>query len=131
MRLGVLLDRVTAPLGGAERHTLALLGRAADQDGAAVLATVAGEIDRTLLPDGVLALEVAVPKARPERDEAFAAEAPAALRAAGADVVLAIRHALACDVYLPHGGLVRDARDAKDRARGGASIPSNFSIAST
>ena len=40
----------------------------------------------------------------------------------GCDVVLAIRHALDCDVYFPHGGLVQDARDAKDRAVGGPSF---------
>ncbi len=44
-----------------------------------------------------------------------------ALREAGADRVLAVRHALSCDVYLPHGGLVADAFAARDAARGGVS----------
>jgi UDP-glucose:(heptosyl)LPS alpha-1,3-glucosyltransferase len=122
MRLGVLLDRVVAPVGGAERHTLALLARAAATEGGAALATLVGGLDASLLPPGVEAIGIDAPRPRPERDQAFARRGPAALREAGCDVVLAVRHALDCDVYFPHGGLVQDARDAKDRATGGASL---------
>src|SRR5207249_4377706 len=47
------------------------------------------------------------------------------LRAARCDVVLAIRHALVCDVYLPHGGLVGDALAAHD-ASSRASAPARW-----
>lgn len=114
MKLGVLLDRPGPDGGGAERHTLALLARAAEKGHATALAFLDGAP-----PAGVEAWRVKAPRARPERDEAFAREGVARLRAAGCDVVLAVRHALDCDVYLPHGGLVDDARAAHDRARGG------------
>ncbi|MDJ0972918.1 MAG: glycosyltransferase family 4 protein [Planctomycetota bacterium] len=120
MKLGVLLDRVKAPVGGAERHTLALLAQAAREEGAALLASL--DCDSELVPPGVTLLTIDAPRSRPERDEAFAREGAKRLREAGADVVLAIRHALDCDVYFPHGGLVDDARAAKDRAAGGVSF---------
>ena len=69
---------------------------------------------------GLETLRIRVPARRPARDRVFATDGLRALRKAGCDVVLAIRHALACDVYLPHGGLVDDALAAKDEACGGA-----------
>lgn len=122
MKLGVLLDRVHTPVGGAERYTLALLERAIAAGDEAMLATLAGEADPAVIPHGVETLAITAPRSRPERDETFAREGAAALRAAGCDRVMAIRHALDCDVYFPHGGLVDDARAAKDEASGGASF---------
>ena len=113
MRLGVLLDALGARRGGAEGHTAALLARCVATGDQAVLATMRGEG-----PAGVTTLRIGARGRRPARDERFAYEGEAALRAAGCDVVLAVRHAPRCDVYLPHGGLVADARAAKDRARG-------------
>jgi len=117
VKLGVLLDRLGAAPGGAERHTVALLRRATQRGIDAAIALLEGEG-----PEGVETLRVRAPRARPERDEVFAREGERALRAAGCDVVLAIRHAPACDVYLPHGGLVDDARAAHDEAHGGPSL---------
>ena len=115
MRLGVLLDRFDPARGGAEAHTGALLRRAAERGLAPLLATLEGSP-----PPGVT--RVAVGRARGtrvRRDRAFALDGVKALRGAGADRVLAVRHALSCDVYLPHGGLVADAFAARDAARGG------------
>ena len=61
---------------------------------------------------------MSAPRRRPARDRALAVEGEKALRAAGCDVVLGIRHTTACDVYLPHGGLVLDALAAHDMAEG-------------
>ena len=113
MKLGVLLDHLPARPGGAEAHTRALLLRAVATGDEAALATMRGTA-----PEGVQHVPVRVRGGRPERDEAFAQQGEAALRDVGCDVVFAIRHAPRCDVYLPHGGLVREARAAKDRARG-------------
>ena len=115
MRLGVLLDRFDPAAGGAEAHTDALLRRALARGFSAALACLEGTP-----PPGVD--RVAVPGARgrrPARDRALAVEGVRALRDAGCDRVLAVRHALACDVYLPHGGLVEDAWAGQDAARGG------------
>ena len=74
-------------------------------------------------PPGVT--RVALPRAprrRPARDRALAVEGEKALRDAGCDVVLAFRHALSCDVYLPHGGLVAEALAAHDACRGGTGL---------
>lgn len=120
MKLGLLIDSLQRPLGGLERHTLALLRRARAEDEAVMIATVPGGVDRSLLPEGVTVHEVKAPRARPERDQALAQAGGSHLRAAGCRI-LALRHALDCDVYLPHGGLVGDARAAKDQAVGGAS----------
>lgn len=117
MKLGVLLDRLDGTPGGAEGHTLALMQRAVDAGEQVVVATISGTA-----PEPIETLRVAVPGGRPERDAAFARDGARALREAGCDVVFAIRHALDCDVYLPHGGLVDDARAAKDRASGGPSF---------
>ncbi len=115
MKLGVLLDHLDGTPGGAEAHTLALMQRAVHAGDEVVLATLSGSA-----PTPIETLLVPAPSGRPERDEAFATEGARRLRAAGCEVVFAIRHALDCDVYLPHGGLVDDAREAKDRASGGA-----------
>lgn len=115
MRLGVLLDRFDPAAGGAEAHTDALLRRALERGCSVALACLEGSP-----PAGVA--RVAVPtvgRRRPARDRAFARDGERALRDAGCDRVLAIRHAVACDVYLPHGGLVQDAWDARDASRGG------------
>ncbi len=117
MKLGVLLDRIDGTPGGAEAHTLALMQRAAAAGDDVVLATMSGTA-----PAPIETIRVPAKGGRPERDEAFALEGARLLRGAGCDVVFAIRHALDCDVYLPHGGLVDDARAAKDRADGGASF---------
>ncbi len=117
MKLGVLLDDFTPPYGGAERHTDALMKRALAQGDDVVLASMRGAP-----PEGAAHIEVRAGGPRPECDEAFAGDGARALRAAGCDVVLAFRHASDCDVYLPHGGLVQEARDAKDAARGGAGV---------
>ncbi|MFV1959105.1 MAG: glycosyltransferase, partial [Planctomycetota bacterium] len=109
MRLGVLPDRVDEALGGAEAHTRRLLARAAALDMAPVVACLEG----TGGP-GVETLLVPAPRRRPARDRCFAREGIGRLREAGADVVLAFRHAPGCDVYLPHGGLVADALLARD-----------------
>ncbi len=120
MTLGLLIDSLQRPLGGLERHTLALLRRAHQEEEDVAIATVPGGVDRALLPEGITVHEVRAPKTRPERDQALAQEGAACLRGAGRRI-LALRHALDCDVYLPHGGLVGDARAAKDHAVGGAS----------
>jgi len=117
VRLGVLLDRADGTPGGAEAHTFALMRRAVAAGDEVVLATLSGTA-----PAPVETLRVAAPSGRPERDEAFAVEGARLLRARGCDVVFAIRHALDCDVYLPHGGLVDDARAAKDRAAHGPGL---------
>ncbi len=117
MKLGVLLDRLDGTPGGAEAHTVALVRRCVAQGDEAAIATLSGTA-----PDGVETLHVPAKGGRPERDEAFATQGEQMLRAAGCDVVFAIRHALACDVYLPHGGLVDLARERKDLAIGGASL---------
>ncbi len=117
MKLGVLLDHLDGTPGGAEAHTLALMLRAVAAGDEVVLATISGTA-----PEPIETLKIQVPGGRPERDEAFAQGGARALREAGCNVVFAIRHALDCDVYLPHGGLVDDARSAKDRAAGGASF---------
>lgn len=117
MRLGVLLDRFDPAAGGAEAHTDALLRRALERGISVALACLEGTP-----PAGVV--HVPVPTARgrrPARDRALARDGERALRDAGCDRVLAFRHALACDVYLPHGGLVEDASDARDASRGGVS----------
>lgn len=114
MKLGILLDRLDGTPGGAEAHTLALARRCLTTGDPVAIATISGRA-----PDGIDTLHIPVPRRRPARDRAFAVQGLRALRAAGCDVVFAIRHALACDVYLPHGGLVDDARIAKDEARGG------------
>jgi UDP-glucose:(heptosyl)LPS alpha-1,3-glucosyltransferase len=113
VKLGVLLDRFDPRAGGAEAHTDALLKRAVERGDAAAIACIEGEP-----PAGVEKVAVSAPRRRPARDEALAVEGEKALRAAGCDVVLAIRHAYACDVYLPHGGLVLDALAAHDAAEG-------------
>src|SRR5687768_9622127 len=103
MRLGVLLDRFDPAAGGAEAHTDALMRRAVAEGEPVLLATLAGAG-----PPGVTTRRIDAARSRPARDRAFATVGEATLRAAGCDVVLAFRHALACDVYLPHGGLVED-----------------------
>lgn len=115
MRLGVLLDRLDPRLGGAEAHTDALVRRALAQGEQVVVAALEGRA-----PDGAETLLVRAPRRRPARDRVFAADGERALRARGCDVVLALRHATACDVYLPHGGLVDDALHAHDAALGPA-----------
>lgn len=115
MRLGVLLDRFDPAAGGAEAHTDALLRRAVAQGDQVMLATLEGEG-----PPGVTTRRIDAPRGRPARDRAFALVGAAQLRAAGCEVVLAFRHALSCDVYLPHGGLVEDTLAAHDAARGGS-----------
>ena len=121
MKLGILLDRLDGTPGGAEAHTLALAARAVAQGDDVVFATLSGQA-----PAGMQTLTVPAKGGRPERDEAFATDGARMLREAGCDVVFAIRHALDCDVYLPHGGLVDLARDAKDRAAGGPSLPTRI-----
>lgn len=130
MKLGIMLDVLKGPsevgpggygLGGMERHTVALMRAALEEGDEVVLAGLRGKIDRGLLPDGVTCIEIKAPSGRPERDMAFAERAPAALRDAGCHRVLAFRHATDCDVYMPHGGLVDDARNAGDAAVGGPS----------
>jgi UDP-glucose:(heptosyl)LPS alpha-1,3-glucosyltransferase len=115
VRLGLLYDRYDPRAGGAEAHTEALLVRALAQGDSVVLATLEGEG-----PPGSTTIRVRGPRRRPARDRALATVGERRLREAGCDVVLAVRHALACDVYLPHGGLVDDASAAADRAAGGA-----------
>lgn len=118
MRLGVLIDRLPPAGGGAEAHTDALMRRA-QALGHEVVAT---HLEGTA-PPGVRTLPLGrVPRTRPSRDLHLAVAGEAALREAGCDVVFAVRHALACDVYLPHGGLVEDAWAARDEARGGAGL---------
>jgi UDP-glucose:(heptosyl)LPS alpha-1,3-glucosyltransferase len=117
MRLGVLLDRFDPAAGGAETHTDALLRRAVEKEGGAALACLEGEP-----PPGVDRVAVEAPAGRPARDRALATTGERRLREAGCDVVLAVRHATACDVYLPHGGLVEDAWAARDRSRGGVGV---------
>jgi len=118
VKLGVLLDRFDPARGGAEAHTDALLRRAVERGFEPALACLEGTP-----PLGVRT--VAVPSARggrARRDRALALDGERALRDAGCDRVFAIRHALACDVYLPHGGLVADASAARDACRGGATF---------
>ncbi len=117
MKLGVLLDSLHASAGGAEAHTWALLERCVASGDEAALATLDGEA-----PGGVEVLPIKAPRGRPERDEHFAREGERRLREAGCNVVFAIRHAPSCDVYMPHGGLVDDARAASDEASGGAGL---------
>ena len=113
MKLGVLLDRFDPRAGGAEAHTDALLRRAVEKGDGAAIACLEGDV-----PAGVERVAVSAPRRRPARDRVLAQKGEEALRAAGCDVVLAIRHATACDVYLPHGGLVLDALAAHDAVEG-------------
>jgi UDP-glucose:(heptosyl)LPS alpha-1,3-glucosyltransferase len=115
MRLGVLLDRWSPGGGGMEAQTEALLRRALAAGDTAAMALLEGAA-----PPGIDTVRVDAPRGRPARDRALATEGPKRLREAGCDVVLAIRHAVECDVYLPRGGLVGDALAANDAARGGA-----------
>jgi UDP-glucose:(heptosyl)LPS alpha-1,3-glucosyltransferase len=115
MRLGVLIDRLGERRGGAETHTWALLERAREEGDDPVVAVL--DDGATSAPPGVAVVRVRTPRRRPARDRAFADEGERRLREAGCDVVLAVRHAPRCDVYLPHGGLVADAVRAADLAR--------------
>ena len=118
MRLGVLLDRLGATAGGAEAHTDAFVRHALARGHEVRVAHLEGS-----LPPGAAAVPLgAVPRSRPARDRHLAVAGERALREAGCGVVFAARHALACDVYLPHGGLVADAWAARDAARGGAGL---------
>lgn len=117
MRLGLLLDRYAPAAGGAEAHTDALLRRALAQGDEVVVATLDGQG-----PPGSETLLLRAPRRRPARDRFLAEEGERRLRQAGCDVLLALRHALACDVYLPHGGLVDDALAAHDAALGPAGL---------
>ncbi|MFM8980968.1 MAG: glycosyltransferase family 4 protein [Planctomycetia bacterium] len=117
MRLGVLHDRYDPRRGGAEAHTDALLRRALAEGDEVVLAVLEGEG-----PPGSRTLAIEAPRRRPARDRVLATVGERRLREAGCDVVLAVRHVLACDVYLPHGGLVADAVAASDAAHGGAGL---------
>ncbi len=113
MKLGVLLDGWRRA-GGAERHTLALMRRAKERDVDVCLAT----LDRGG-PRDIETVTIRAPRRRPARDRCFALDGHAALKAADCDVVFAIRHALRADVFMPHGGLVLDARDAKLKSLAG------------
>lgn len=115
MKLGVLLDHWDLAGGGAEVHTQKLVRRALASGDTVVVATLDGEAD-----GGATTLRIPAPLRRPARDRAFALDGARALRDAGADCVLAFRHAPDCDVYLPHGGLILDAIAGRDRARGRA-----------
>ncbi len=122
MKLGVLLDRFDPQRGGAEAHTDALLRRAVERGFEPVLACLEGTP-----PVGVRAVAVALARgSRATRDRALAIDGEKALRDAGCDRVFAIRHALRCDVYLPHGGLVADAFAARDDCRGGVGAWTRF-----
>ena len=116
MHLGVILDRLGKDLGGAEAHTDALVRRALEVGDRVSVACLDGET----APRAKRVALGRVPRTRPARDRHLADVGERALRAAGCDVVLAVRHALRCDVYLPHGGLVADAWAARDASRGGA-----------
>ncbi len=114
MRLGVLLDVFDPARGGAESHTAALMRRAVEAGDTVVLACAEGSP-----PEGVERVEVPAARGgRPRRDRALAVDGERALREAGCDAVIAFRHALRCDVYMPHGGLVEDAWRARDEALG-------------
>lgn len=122
MKLGVLLDRFDPARGGAEAHTDALLRRAVERGFAPALACLEG-----MPPAGVRAIAVTAARgSRAVRDRALALDGERALRDAGCDRVFAIRHALRCDVYLPHGGLVADAFAARDACRGGVGPLTRF-----
>lgn len=114
MHLGVLLDHLRPPHGGAEAHTHALMRRAVLAGDTVTFACIEGQA-----PEGVETIQIPVPRSRPERDQRLAEDGVRALRDADCDRVLAFRHVTDCDVYLPHGGLVADAQAAKDRAKGG------------
>ena len=113
MKLGVMLDGWSRA-GGAERHTLALMNRARERGIEVLLATL-----ESTAPAGIQTLAIRAPRRRPARDRRFAEKGYERLKAEGCRVVLAIRHALKADVYLPHGGLVLDARDAKNKSHAG------------
>ncbi len=115
MKLGILLDRYDPDGGGAEVHTDRLVRRALAAGDAVWVAVLQGEA-----PAPAATLAIDAPRRRPTRDRVFAEAGIQRLRAAGAEVVLAFRHAPGCDVYLPHGGLIADALAAKDAARGGS-----------
>jgi UDP-glucose:(heptosyl)LPS alpha-1,3-glucosyltransferase len=100
-----------------EAQTDALLRRAVAAGDSATVALIEGEG-----PPGVATIRVPVPRRRPARDRALARDGVTRLREAGCDCVLAIRHVHECEVYFPRGGLVGDAVEAADRARGGASL---------
>lgn len=117
MKLGLLYDRYDPGAGGAEAHTDALLRQALSEGDEVVLAVLEGEG-----PPGSTTLVVPAPRRRPARDRLLAVEGAQRLRDAGCNVLLAVRHALDCDVYLPHGGLVEDAIAASDASRDGAGL---------
>jgi UDP-glucose:(heptosyl)LPS alpha-1,3-glucosyltransferase len=117
MKLGLLVDRFDPSVGGMEGQSDALLRRAVLAGDGGVVACLEGKG-----PPGVETILVPAPSRRPARDRVLAEEGPRRLRDAGCDCVLAIRHALSCDVYLPRGGLVGDALAAADASRGGASV---------
>lgn len=117
MRLGILHDSADPRRGGAEAHTDALVRRALAEGDEVVLAVLEGEG-----PAGSTTLRIDAPRSRPARDRVLATQGERRLREAGCDVVLAFRHVLACDVYLPHGGLVADAQAAADASRGGVGL---------
>jgi len=122
MRIGVLLDRLDPTAGGAEAHTDALVRRMLVRGLEVRVAHLVGTP-----PPGATSVPLGrVPVMRPARDRHLAVVGERALRDAGCDVVFAVRHALACDVYLPHGGLVADAYAARDASRGGAGFLSRL-----
>jgi UDP-glucose:(heptosyl)LPS alpha-1,3-glucosyltransferase len=118
LRISIPIDVWDPDRGGAERYILDL-SRALRQRGHEVTivcvdsrAVAAGELDPRL--------EILrVPRwPRWLRELRFAEASVRAHRAAGRDLLLAVRHALEADVYQPHGGSLRAAR-----AAAGASLP--------
>ncbi|MBI4602293.1 MAG: glycosyltransferase family 4 protein [Planctomycetes bacterium] len=115
MRISIPIDVWDPGRGGAERY-LDQLSRALAERGHEVtvicLRAAAGAPHPRVRIEGLR-----VPRfPRWLRELRFAEESARAHRRSGRDLLLAVRHALEADVYQPHGGSLRAAREAAARS---------------
>jgi UDP-glucose:(heptosyl)LPS alpha-1,3-glucosyltransferase len=120
VRIAFTIDRLDPRKGGAEAY-VDRLGRWLVDRGHDVVLVVR---DAELPADAPLRVErvdaPGWPRGRAER--AFARLAAERATAAGADAVLAVRHAAGCTVYQPHGGLHADTLGAMLESREAGSL---------
>lgn len=121
MRIAIPIDHLRPGKGGLEAHLGALARHLADR-GDEVHALTMDEagpgapfVHHRVRPRGL---------GRAKRDLEFAKAARDLCGREGFDVVLGIRHLLACDVYLPHGGTVAATIAAHRKAKTLPSLPS-------